>query len=321
MQSPSSSTVSCNSCHTALVAVSYGKTTAINCSSRPPLTTCWVTVGFTLIELSIVIVIIGLIVGGILVGRDMIATAQIRAQISQIEKYHQAVNTFKVKYGYLPGDIPDPTASGFGFAARGAYAGTGDGNSILEGIILYMASNNNPRCTGSGENLLFWEDLSSAKLIGNNFSTMTASSIPGFFSPSGFANYVPNSIINPKAIISTYSYNGKNYYALYQANGFNNCTFVTEDLALKINEAYAIDTKIDDGKPASGKVFAAIMKLPLATAGVYWYGVTPGNPNPAAAASAFSCYDNNNTAGGELNYTTNQNSGEAKNCWLSFAFQ
>ena len=49
--------------------------------------------GFTLIELSIVLVIIGLIIGGILVGRDLINASAIRAQISQIDKYQQAANT------------------------------------------------------------------------------------------------------------------------------------------------------------------------------------------------------------------------------------
>jgi len=81
--------------------------------------------GFTLIELSIVIVIIALIVGGVLVGQDLISAAAARAQISQIEKYQTAVYTFQGKYGYLPGDISDSTASQFGFVARGAYAGQG----------------------------------------------------------------------------------------------------------------------------------------------------------------------------------------------------
>jgi len=60
--------------------------------------------GFTLIEMSIVLVIIGLIVGGILVGQDLIHAAEVPAQITQIEKYNQAVNTFRGKYGDLPGD-------------------------------------------------------------------------------------------------------------------------------------------------------------------------------------------------------------------------
>jgi prepilin-type N-terminal cleavage/methylation domain-containing protein len=87
---------------------------------------------FNLIELSIVLVIIGLIVGGILVGRDLISAAAVRAQISQIEKYNQAVNTFRSKYGYLPGDIPDPYASQFGFQSRFYFLGNGDGNGVIQ---------------------------------------------------------------------------------------------------------------------------------------------------------------------------------------------
>jgi prepilin-type N-terminal cleavage/methylation domain-containing protein len=46
------------------------------------------TAGFTLIELSIVLVIIGLIVGGVLVGQDLVKAAGVRATISQIEKFN-----------------------------------------------------------------------------------------------------------------------------------------------------------------------------------------------------------------------------------------
>src|SRR5580700_8566203 len=90
--------------------------------------------GFTLIELSIVLVIIGLIVGGVLVGQDLIRAAGVRATISQIEKYNTAVNTFRAKYNnQLPGDISNPDAAAFGFAARGTAPGEGDGNGIIEG--------------------------------------------------------------------------------------------------------------------------------------------------------------------------------------------
>jgi prepilin-type N-terminal cleavage/methylation domain-containing protein len=61
--------------------------------------------GFTLIELSIVLVIIGLIVGGVLVGQDLIKAAEIRATISQYEKYNAAMNTFRTKYNGMPGDL------------------------------------------------------------------------------------------------------------------------------------------------------------------------------------------------------------------------
>ena len=89
---------------------------------------------FTLIELSIVLVIIGLITGGILTGRDLIAAASVRAQVTQIEKFNAAASTFRTKYGFLPGDIPDPDATRFGFAARGTGAGKGDGNGVIRGV-------------------------------------------------------------------------------------------------------------------------------------------------------------------------------------------
>jgi prepilin-type N-terminal cleavage/methylation domain-containing protein len=62
------------------------------------------TAAFTLIEMSIVLVIIGLIVGGVLVGQSLISAAAVRAQISQIERYQTAVNAFRDKYSGLPGD-------------------------------------------------------------------------------------------------------------------------------------------------------------------------------------------------------------------------
>src|ERR1017187_6744999 len=107
-------------------------TTASTCKTKR-LAPAYRNRGFTLIELSIVLVVIGLIVGGVLVGQDLIKAAQVRAEVTQLEKFNSAVNTFRVKYAYLPGDIPDPDASRFGFQARGSGEGMGDGNGIIEG--------------------------------------------------------------------------------------------------------------------------------------------------------------------------------------------
>src|ERR1700759_2898335 len=90
--------------------------------------------GFTLIELSIVLVIIGLIVGGILVGQDLIKAAEVRAQISQIEKYNSAMNTFRAKFAAIPGDMPPAVANQFGFTTGTNCVGTfgqRDGNGLL----------------------------------------------------------------------------------------------------------------------------------------------------------------------------------------------
>jgi prepilin-type N-terminal cleavage/methylation domain-containing protein len=52
--------------------------------------------GFTPIEMSIVLVIIGLITGGILAGQDLIKAAGIRATISQLENFNTATYTFVI---------------------------------------------------------------------------------------------------------------------------------------------------------------------------------------------------------------------------------
>ena len=117
--------------------------------------------GFTLIELSIVLVIIGLIIGGVLVGQDLINAATIRAQISQIEKYNTAVRAFELKYGYLPGDMPATAANAYGFWAgdgavgcNGASRGTRDGNGLIELIVNAVEYSD-----GQNEPSLFWDDL------------------------------------------------------------------------------------------------------------------------------------------------------------------
>ncbi len=60
---------------------------------------------FTLVELAIVLVIIGLIVGGVLVGKDLIRNAELQTIITEKEHYTAALWTFRGKYNALPGDI------------------------------------------------------------------------------------------------------------------------------------------------------------------------------------------------------------------------
>jgi prepilin-type N-terminal cleavage/methylation domain-containing protein len=67
---------------------------------------------FTLIELSIVLVIIGLITGGILTGQTLIAAARVRSMITQLDRFNLAVTTFRGKYDCLPATCTNPSSFG-----------------------------------------------------------------------------------------------------------------------------------------------------------------------------------------------------------------
>lgn len=281
--------------------------------------------GFTLIEISIVLVIIGLIVGGVLVGQNLISATAVRAQISQIEKYNTAVNTFRGKYGYLPGDIKDPDASNFGFLVRGQYAGQGDGNGVIQSNWNNLPGQSDGLHWG-GEITLAWVDLSTAHLIDGGFTTACAvcgsiTNITATTSPNVNA-YLPEAKIGSGNNVYIWSLNGSNYFGVLSGMVLGQTAWTTGNLNLTAQQAYAIDSKMDDGSPISGKVTAAyldgnqILYPGYASSSnqiVYW---------PSTAGSATSCFDNGGVAAGAASfvYSTEMNS-QNLNCALSFQFQ
>jgi len=76
--------------------------------------------GFTLVELSIVLVIIGLLIGGILVAQSLVESVRVNRMVSDFNQYEIMINQFKGLYKSIPGD----TANG---AMFGGYVGNGDG--------------------------------------------------------------------------------------------------------------------------------------------------------------------------------------------------
>ncbi len=307
--------------------------------------------GFTLIELSIVLVIIGLIVGGILVGQDLIAAAAIRAQITQIERYNTAVNTFRGKYGYLPGDIPDPQASQFGFSARGQYAGEGDGDGIIMGLFANAPNSNAGGAQSmAGENAMFWEDLSTAKLIDQTFNTATSTAIQACLTDvTNTSKYYPQAKLgnnNFVFVVSDGYYpaggpwvgSGVNYFNVSAPNlaisgqcssGYGQIRFTGQTtFGISVNQAALIDTKIDDGLPQSGKVMAqTVIGWTLVWASSAPNGFSNGLHGIAGPAyttmtpgTSTTCYDNG-SGSGAMQYSTGQNNGAGLNCALSFKFQ
>jgi prepilin-type N-terminal cleavage/methylation domain-containing protein len=66
--------------------------------------------GFTLVEIAIVMVIIGLLIGGVFTGRAMIQNARVKRLVSDIDGMRAAVLAFQDKFGMLPGDESDANA-------------------------------------------------------------------------------------------------------------------------------------------------------------------------------------------------------------------
>ena len=217
--------------------------------------------GFTLVELSIVLVIVALIVGGIFVGVDMIRAAKIRAIVSQYEKYSAAVNTFRTKYNGLPGDLLYSDAAALGLyaeTAAGSFgtAGNQDGNGMIE------AGASGSNLPSQGETLIFWRHLSEANLIEGVYGTKgtcalnTSGNIGFVGTAAGVINCLPLVNINRNLFFTFFTTSGDHYYELVPL------TMLMANLAgfgssgLTPVEANNIDIKLDDGLPNTGKAVA-----------------------------------------------------------------
>jgi prepilin-type N-terminal cleavage/methylation domain-containing protein len=218
--------------------------------------------GFTLIELSIVLVIIGLLVGGVLVGKDLIKASEIRAQITQIEKFNAAANTFRIKYNALPGDIKESEAYGFGLfrvsCSYVGYVGYGDNNGVITaGNGATMAA---PiRCNLLGEPFMFFRQLSDANLIEGKYGMgLNCGAESGVISASGVGAFLPSAKIGTNGYIEANSPGDKkNYFILTTVNGFVGAGGISVgNNPITANEAYQIDLKTDNGLPGTGNIIA-----------------------------------------------------------------
>jgi len=219
--------------------------------------------GFTLIELSIVLAIIGLLVGGVLKGQEMINGARLKTTVAQVDRFRAAVNTFQDKYGALPGDLS--TCS----TAVTANCPNGNGDGVISGAAGWGGYWLN-QGWGANEAAIFWQQLAYANLIGGvttvaNIGQATA----GTNTPK--ANYA-------SANFALQNYNAANAQTAGVYLSLVAKTVGTEAPIVAGKDAYAIDSKYDDGTPGGGSIIS-------------WSGGTCESGATATAAGTYTATD------------------------------
>jgi len=140
--------------------------------------------GFTLVEIAIVLVIIGLLLGGVLKGQELISNAKIKNIVSDLNSISAAHNTYIDRYRALPGDEANAV-----YVARGwaTVTGAGDGNGVL--AMTAAATFTSPQVVLEGVG--FWQTLRAAQMISGDpaSAALPTNAAGGLVGVNGVATY------------------------------------------------------------------------------------------------------------------------------------
>src|SRR5262245_17672776 len=178
--------------------------------------------GFTLIEMDIVLVIIGLLLGGELKGQELITGARVRNLISQQDGIKAAFFGFQDRYRALPGDHAAASTNIAGVTI------TGDGNGRIEA----------PNAAGTHEESLVWNHLTAARCL-HGSHPMAHSSVRA---PAPSHNPV-----NPYSVYLTLAYDAN--YGTGTPPAKHN---LKPGSQVPVEIMAEVDRKVDDGQPYAG---------------------------------------------------------------------
>lgn len=217
--------------------------------------------GFSLLQLALSMVVVGMLFGSIFVGADLIRGAQLTKIITQLDAYVRAVNVFQDRYHELPGDMSnaesywgsDSTCPTTAYTAT-PHAKTCNGNGNGHIGDLYTDGG-----TSSYEIYRMWQQLADASLIEGAYNGISGNSGSG--NESLPTVNVPMWTTKNSGFTMLYVYrpagDGSYWPLLYGhvlifGNKVTNA--MTYGPVLTPREAFKMDGKVDDGRPAYGKV-------------------------------------------------------------------
>jgi len=193
--------------------------------------------GFTLVEIAIVLVIIGLLLGGIIQGQQLINSARVKNLAETNSGVQAAYFGFIDRYRQVPGDMNQTVANN---AIGVTINGGGNGNGRLD----------NPAGAGLyDENNAAWEHLSKAGFIQGNYDG-TADEEPTFSNNLGPVN----AFNNPMVLGLTNEYLEANGTAVPRLH-------LVIGRGVPVGIMRELDLKVDDGVPDTG-VLRATIKTP-----------------------------------------------------------
>jgi prepilin-type N-terminal cleavage/methylation domain-containing protein len=179
--------------------------------------------GFTLVEIAIVLVIIGLLLGGILKGQEMITQAKIKNVVADFSGISAAYYGYQDRYRAIPGDDS-------GAAARWltpVVATSGDGNGVVGGTY----NNGGAACVVAVESCSWWDHLRRAGFVAGSGVLQPFNAVTGVLG----VQTGDGAVVTGPAL-----------------GGFSGLIICSAGLPDKI--AIAVDTQMDDGLVGTGTV-------------------------------------------------------------------